>query len=388
VESLYGWRPLARLGGVAAALAVLLVVAPLAVMAVGLAVFPIDFLLKMVGLGAGGLVASYLALAETLFAPSALPTWLPRLVLLVLGAAVVAVAVDAWTTRGERRQTGRFWWRMLGPPLTREAVVDRCWASLWDLVRGAARVKQPPPLELGGRSVELLLENLGQPGFRELLIVAHDVDAHADVVFALVGEAYRRELVRRPTTAESEARRSGVVDLSGVGREHLADAVAGALAVPLATAYHLITFAPESYWRGETHRLCDRPGSLLRLLAELGHVGVEQIILVSAAPLDRGPHHLEPPRIDGRARIGEYLQSTEAAVVADAVGQDGEHRPRMFTIRPAHNPIGPFDFGGGFDDRSDRRQPLRELLSRGYEDAYRQFIEPVVGASGERVGAR
>jgi len=26
-----------------------------------------------------------------------------------------------------------------------------------------------------------------------------------------------------------------------------------------------------------------------------------------------------------------------------------------------------------------------ELLDRGYEDAYRQFIEPVVGASGERI---
>ena len=34
----------------------------------------------------------------------------------------------------------------------------------------------------------------------------------------------------------------------------------------------------------------------------------------------------------------------------------------------------------------DRRQNLTELMSRGYEDAYRQFIEPVVGASGERVG--
>ena len=54
--------------------------------------------------------------------------------------------------------------------------------------------------------------------------------------------------------------------------------------------------------------------------------------------------------------------------------------PRMFTIRPAHNPIGPFDFAGGYDDRSDRRQPLTELMSRGYEDAYHQFIEPVVGA--------
>jgi len=41
---------------------------------------------------------------------------------------------------------------------------------------------------------------------------------------------------------------------------------------------------------------------------------------------------------------------------------------------------------GGFDDRSDRRQPLGELIARGYEDAYHQFIEPIVGGSGERVG--
>ncbi len=58
---------------------------------------------------------------------------------------------------------------------------------------------------------------------------------------------------------------------------------------------------------------------------------------------------------------------------------------RIFTIRPAHNPIGPFDFAGGYDDRSDRRQRLAELMNRGYEDAYHQFIEPVVGASGEQV---
>jgi len=304
VESLYGWRPLARVSGVAAALAVLLVLAPLATMAAGLVVFPIDFLLKMVGLSGGGLVAKYVDLVGTLFAPSGLPTWLPRLVLLVLGTAAIALALDAWTTRGERRHAGRFWWRMLGPPLSSEAIVDRCWTSLWDLVRGAARVKRPPPLELGRRSVELLLDNLGQPGFRELLIVAHDVDARADLVFALVGEAHRRELVRRPTTAESEARRSGVVDLSGVGRDHLADAVAGALTVPLATAYHSMTFAPESYWRGETHRLCDRPACLLRLLTELGHLGVEQIVLVSAAPLAPGPHQNERRGCRRRRRGG------------------------------------------------------------------------------------
>ena len=48
---------------------------------------------------------------------------------------------------------------------------------MWDLVRGAAQLKQPAPAELGRRYAEMLSENLGQPGFRELLIAVHDVDA-------------------------------------------------------------------------------------------------------------------------------------------------------------------------------------------------------------------
>ena len=57
----------------------------------------------------------------------------------------------------------------------------------------------------------------------------------------------------------------------------------------------------------------------------------------------------------------------------------------VFQIQPTHNPIGPFAFAGAYDERSDRVQPLKELMDRGYEDAYRQFIEPVVGASGEQL---
>ena len=123
-----------------------------------------------------------------------------------------------------------------------------------------------------------------------------------------------------------------------------------------------------------------------RLLDELVGLGVQQILIVSASPESPRPHTLAAPRLDGRARLGEYLQSSEAAAVRDATQTIAARVPRVFTIRPSHNPIGPFEFGGGYDDRSDRRQPLDELMSRGYEDAYHQFIEPVVGASGERVG--
>ena len=69
-------------------------------------------------------------------------------------------------------------------------------AQLWNLIRGAAPIAAPPRAELGRKYIELLVENLGQPGFRELLLVAHDMDARRDVVFALLGDAHREPLLR------------------------------------------------------------------------------------------------------------------------------------------------------------------------------------------------
>ena len=385
LRSLYRWRVVARVIVWAIAIAAAIVAIPLAVMVAGLVVFPLDFLLRMVGVGgATGLVDAYLRVAQAAFAPDALPTSLPRLVFLVLTLAAATAVVNGWVGRG-RRSRGPVWWRMVPAPLTADGAVGRCWGVLWDLLRGAAQIKQPSPGDLAKRYAEVLADNLGQPGFRELVILAHDLDARSDLVFALVAESRRRDLFRRPTAEAAELRRAEVIDLSGVGREYLVDAIAAALAVPMATEPHGIAFAPDAYWRGETHRVCDRPSGLGRLLDELVELGVEQILVVSAAPESTRPHALAAPSLDGRARLGEYLQSSEAATVRDATRAIARSA-RVFTIRPSHNPVGPFDFGGGYDDRSDRRQPLDELVSRGYEDAYHQFIEPVVGASGERVG--
>jgi hypothetical protein len=384
IRSLYRWRIVPRVVACAFAVSLAIVAAPIAAAAIGLIVFPIDFVVKMVGVGgAGGLAAAYLRLVEDAFAPEALPTWLPRLVLLTLGVAAAVALTNGWLPGG-RVTRGRFWWRAVRPPLSSATANEHCWRVMWDLVRGAAQLTQPTPLELGRRYTELLSDNIGQPGFRELLIAVHDLDARRDLVFALVAESRRRDLIRRSTTAAAETRRAEVFDLAGLSRDHLTDAVAAALTVPLATEWHAITFAPDAYWRGETHRLADRPAALIRVIDELIDLGVGQIVLVSAAAESPGPHALAAFRADGRGRLGEYLESTEAAVVRDATTTTAG--VRIFPIRPAHNPVGPFDFDGGYDDRSHRRQPLDELLSRGYEDAYHQFIEPVVGASGERVG--
>ena len=384
VRTMYGWHTLPRLIVGALAVSLAIVAVPLAVMALGLVVFPIDFVMKMIGAaGASGPASAYLQLAQSAFAPEGFPTWLPRLVLLVLGATGIIALVTGWMN-GARIARGPFWWRAVRPPLSSASVVEHCWRVIWDLLRGAAALKQPTPAELGRRYVEMLADNLGQPGFRELLISVHDIDAHRDLVFALLSESRRRQLVRRQTSEAAESRKAEVFDLAGVARDYLPDAVAAALSVPMATDWRLVTFAPDAYWRGETHRLCDRAGGLIRVVDELIDLGVEQIILVSAAPESPGPHALAAPRLDARARLGELLQSSEAAILRDATTTTAG--VRMFTIRPAHNPIGPFDFGGAFDDRSHRRQGLGELINRGYEDAYRQFIEPVVGASGERVG--
>ncbi len=386
-RGLYPWRASLRWVVRALLVAVAVVAVPLAVMAAGLIVFPIDFILKMVGVsGALSLTDGYMRLVAAAFAPQGLPTWLPRIVLLVLGGTAVTALANGYRRARGRQRRGGFWWQLVPSPLMSTPAIDLLWSSLWDLVRGAAQLKEPSHVELARRYTELLSENLGQPGFRELLVIVHDVDAGRDIVCALVAESRRAGLVRRGSIQDTETRRAEVLDLAGVGRDHLSDAVAAALTVPLVTDYHQLQFAPDAYWRGERHRVADRPGALERLVNELVELGVEQIILVTAAPESPGPHTLAAARMDGRGRLSEWLQSSEAAAFRDVLMRDRDSGPRLYAIQPAHNPVGPFDFSGGFDDRSARALTLHELINRGYEDAYHQFVEPVVGASGDRVG--
>ena len=314
---------------------------------------------------------------------------MPRLIGFCLLVAVAALAAsagaEAWRAKTRRRVQRASLWRLFGAPLSTRLILERSIAELWNLIRGAAAIAPPPRADLGRRYTEMLAENLGQPGFRELLLVAHDVDARHDVTFALLAEAHRARFFARP--AGEGGRAAEAIDLSGAGREHLVDALASSLAVPIASDPHLMRLAAEGPWKGETHRVCDRPGSLARLLEEVAAAGAEQVIVVSAAPPPARPHELGTGRADPRGRAAEQLIAFEAAGLRDALAARGSVFTNTYAIRPSHNPLGPLDFNGVYDERSDRRFAVAELVDRGYEDAYRQFIEPVVAAGADRIAA-
>jgi hypothetical protein len=388
VAELYRWRwPFRALRWLGIALIAILAV-PAAVLLLAIFVYPIALVLGMAGLQSGSrLIEFFLTFLNFAFAPDALPSWIPRLSLLLCTAALVALGAGAWLARWQsplyRRSTGSWLWTLLGSPLDAGVAIAQATDAVWRLLKGSATIRTPDAHDLSRRYAELLSENLGQPGFRELLLVAHDLDAHRDLVFGLVRDPFRRALF--PPPGGTSSRRAEAHDLSSAVQALVADVVAASLSVPGISDPRLVQFAPDAYWRGETHRLIDRPAAFGRLLEEAAAAGAEQVVIVAATADPPGPHELRPPRLDGLGRVGEQIASAETAALTDAIRHLHHRFQGLYLIRPSHNPIRPFDLIGAYDERSDRVQPLDELMARGYEDAYRHFIEPVLGASGERI---
>jgi hypothetical protein len=390
VENLYRWRwPVRWLIGLLAALTGVLA-SPLVFLAAALVAYPLGLVFGMVGLDEGASVMRrYLDLLAGAFAPEALPTWLPRLIALIVMVGFLAIAIGslmAWRRAPlKRRSRGPVAWAVVGAPLDGSAIAQHFIRGLWDLLRGGAALKTPDPADLSRRYAELLAENLGQPGFCELLLTVHDLDGRRDLIFGLIREPYRRALF--PLPGAGGARRAEAFDLAGLASDHLIDVMRASVSVSGLTDPTLVQFAPDSYWRGEVHRLIDRPASLSRLLEEAAAAGAEQLILVSGSPEPPGPHELARPRLDPMGRISDHASAMDAAALRDAMRHVQHRFKAVYTIRPSYNPLGAFDFNGSYDDRSDRHHPLSELMERGYEDAYRDFIEPVVAASGEHLRA-
>jgi hypothetical protein len=360
---------------------------PLMVVVGATVVFPIGFVFRLGGFGFGDRLAlGYARLVEIVFQAGALPLLLPRFVMLALMVLLCILAIGEVVQRmrrPRRRARGFVWWRLLAAPLDVSRVIKHFTDGLWTIMRGAVRISKPTLRDLAECYVERLSENIGQPGFRELIVVAHDLDTRRDLVFGLLSEGHCRPFFARRLGAEGSGRYLETMDLAGSARIHAVDVIAASLSLPVVTDAHPIRFGAESGWCGETHRFCDRPEATARLLEEVVNAGVEQVILVTALPEPKGPHTLTSGRRDPRARVGEYLASVETAAIRDAVAQWESSFQAVFQIRPIHNPLGPFDFNGGYDEQSDRSFALSELVERGREDGLRQFVDAVVGFSGE-----
>ena len=163
------------------------------------------------------------------------------------------------------------------------------------------------------------------------------------------------------------------------------DAIGGALAVPWLAEPHVIRFDPVGFWRGEAHRVCDRPAAIVRLLEEVSAAGAEQVIVVTSDIAVDRPHALRARAVAPRARLAEVIAGAEASAARDALTALFDRFSGVYQIQPTHNAVGLFDAEGSYDERSDRRQSVRELVDLGAEDAQRQFIDPVLGASGDEL---
>ncbi len=386
----YRWRwPFRWLRALVIGLIVVLA-APLAFVLLLSLAYPVALTLGMAGFDAGSALAARVAsMLAGLFSPGALPTWIPRLAMLLSLAAVCALAGGAalaWLKAPVRRTPARHaLWPLLGEPMDPAPGIAAATGALWNILRGGAQLRAPDARDLSRRYADLLSENLGQPGFRELLLVVHDLDVGRDMVFGLLGDPFRKPLFAATTAATT--RRAEAHDLAGVARDHLVDVLAAALTLPGLCHPRLVTFATDAFWRGETHRLADRVSAVGRALEEVAAAGAEQVIVVSATPEPPGPHELRPVRTDGLGRVGELLAGAEAVALGDALRHLRHRFQGVYVIRPTHNPVRPLDLNGAYDERSDRRHTIDDVMERAYEDAYRQFIEPMLGASGEQLNA-
>jgi hypothetical protein len=386
----YRWRPALRVAAVGLVAAAAILISPLIVLIFAALIYALSLLLGLINLpnASAWLVGFYRQWIEVLMNPPIIPTIVPRAtmlaVLVIAGVLVVSAFRAAREERSARRLRGAFWWRLIGVPLDPAEPGETMTETLWRLVRGAASGPRPATAEIGRRYAEILVDNFGQPGFREVLVAVHDLDARRDLVGAVLPADVR---------AAFEARRKGLglreaesVDLTGPQRDLVVDFLAASLRLPVASAPHMLQFPTDSYWRGEIHRVCDRPELAVRLIDEIAAVGIEQVVLVGAAPPAAAPHGMRSRPVDLRGRMGEVLRSIETSVMQDACAAAVTRFSGVFLITPDHNPIGPFDFSGAYDEASDKRRAMDELLKHGYEDAYHQFIEPVV-AAGDRVEA-
>jgi hypothetical protein len=252
--------------------------------------------------------------------------------------------------------------------------------------------------------VGLLAENLGQPGFRELILRSADLETGRILPFALLAEPRRRPFAA--ALARGGVSRSEPVDLASPGNEVLLFAAASCgLLLPAAGPVRRVTFPKGGAQGGEIHRL-----TAATLLAGCGiseavAAGAEQVVVVTGTPEEPevGARRGARARLDGvvaalerQAAEDEVRSAERVNRIVETLGHrtgDGGHAWEdpatgrvfrdlpIYLIRPARRVLSPLQLDGARDAATEVVVGADDLLSLGYRDAYRLFVEPVVGGT-------
>jgi len=320
--------------------------------------------------------------------------------------SVIAILYVGGTyLRGPRRFAEAF-----ESPLDARRARQRLARGLWEIARGsAASASAPSFAELGRRYVALAAENLGQPGFRELILRTVDLETGTVLPFVILDDAHREAF----TAARTRGPRSrlpgipGAVDLRAEGYDTLLlDAVFTGLQPPLVTSVQRVGFPKGGLYAGEVHRITDAALAAGSGISEALAAGAEQVVVVSAAPLTPAP---SARRRGPRAVADAVLSTLERQAVEEDVRaaerinrmvQTLGHRREdggwawqdpatgrvyrdfaLYVVRPERRPFGPLELEGAQDPATEARATAADLIDLGYRDAYRVFVEPVVGAA-------
>jgi hypothetical protein len=254
--------------------------------------------------------------------------------------------------------------------------------------------------------VALLSENVGQPGFRELVLRTADLDAAGALPFVVLADEHRGDFLSARARHSYRDGRPVAVDLRAPGYDTLfCDAVTAGILPAVAGPVRRVSFPKGGLFSGETHRLTDATLVAGAGVKDAIDAGAEQVIVVSASPVEprRSPRRRGP-----RARLDALLTTLEA----QALGTDVDEAERinrivgtlghrtddggrawedptsgrlfrelpLWLVRPERRTLGPAELDGARDPATEVVQTTADLLEQGYRDAFRQFVEPVVGA--------
>jgi hypothetical protein len=335
------------------------------------------------------------ALRDPYVAALAVPVFL-----LSVSATVYAAAVGV---RLRRRYAEAFESAIDPAPAT-----TRLRDALWDVCRGQVTATRPgSDTELGQKFVGVLAENLGQPGFRELVVRATDLDSGEVLPFALLADPHRAAFVaQRSRESRSPDGQPAMVDLRQ-SDGMLFDAVLTGLLPPLVAPVRRVAFSRHGLYGGEVHRLSEAPAG--DSIADAITAGADQVIVVTAVPESaaaprrrRGLAALVDAHAAVQERRGVEAELRGAARINRIVRTVG-HRQEdgrnawqdpatgrtyrevsIYVIRPERRAIGPLEWNGSLDPATEVREEPHDLIEQGYRDAHRLFIDPVLGGSEPR----